>query len=289
MTRGRRDPPDDRTSGAGRARTGPSLAPHSTSPSSSRRPTRRSNSASVSSPRAYCSRSSSRAVRGPSSRSRPVSAGQHRAARPRAVGETTPKPAGNATQKDSTPSASRPKATTSVSAVVAPDALFPRQGRHPVLVPPGCRSHRYPPSSAAAAVSGSLGGPTATAVDRHPGASERFVGGSDGRSSTTAMCVESRASGLALSSTYWARRTAGEDRGTGRPFGAGPTPRRRSDGKKATSGVSRYGCTRTTATMTHDTPDGSDEQRRWCENCRISVDPDAGDAGPECPSCGREL
>jgi predicted RNA-binding Zn-ribbon protein involved in translation (DUF1610 family) len=41
--------------------------------------------------------------------------------------------------------------------------------------------------------------------------------------------------------------------------------------------------------MTHDTPDGSDEQRRWCENCRISVDPDAGDAGPVCPSCGREL
>lgn len=41
--------------------------------------------------------------------------------------------------------------------------------------------------------------------------------------------------------------------------------------------------------MTHDTPDGTDTVRRWCENCQISVEPATGDSGPECPSCGGDL
>jgi len=38
--------------------------------------------------------------------------------------------------------------------------------------------------------------------------------------------------------------------------------------------------------MTHDTPDGSDERRLWCDTCELSVAPAPGDI---CPSCGEEL
>jgi len=41
--------------------------------------------------------------------------------------------------------------------------------------------------------------------------------------------------------------------------------------------------------MTHDTPDGTDTRRLWCRDCELSVEPEAGPAGPECPACGREL
>ncbi len=41
--------------------------------------------------------------------------------------------------------------------------------------------------------------------------------------------------------------------------------------------------------MTHDTPEGTDERRLWCENCELSVEPLAGETGPECPSCGDGL
>jgi predicted RNA-binding Zn-ribbon protein involved in translation (DUF1610 family) len=41
--------------------------------------------------------------------------------------------------------------------------------------------------------------------------------------------------------------------------------------------------------MTHDVPGDDTEGRRWCENCRIAVEPVAGELGPECPNCGRVL
>lgn len=41
--------------------------------------------------------------------------------------------------------------------------------------------------------------------------------------------------------------------------------------------------------MTHDTPDGRDERRLWCGNCELSVEPSAGETGPECPACGGDL
>jgi|AntRauMinimDraft_4_1070384.scaffolds.fasta_scaffold00513_9 Zn finger protein HypA/HybF involved in hydrogenase expression len=41
--------------------------------------------------------------------------------------------------------------------------------------------------------------------------------------------------------------------------------------------------------MTHDVPGNEERARRWCENCRIAVEPVDGDHGPECPSCGREF
>jgi predicted RNA-binding Zn-ribbon protein involved in translation (DUF1610 family) len=41
--------------------------------------------------------------------------------------------------------------------------------------------------------------------------------------------------------------------------------------------------------MTHDTPNGTDERRLWCEHCELSVDPSAGETGPECPACGNDL
>jgi len=41
--------------------------------------------------------------------------------------------------------------------------------------------------------------------------------------------------------------------------------------------------------MTHDTPDGDHETRLWCDNCQISVEPVAGESGPECPACGKGL
>jgi predicted RNA-binding Zn-ribbon protein involved in translation (DUF1610 family) len=41
--------------------------------------------------------------------------------------------------------------------------------------------------------------------------------------------------------------------------------------------------------MTHDTPDGTDKRRLWCENCALSVKPSTEAAGSECPACGNEL
>ncbi|WP_254921645.1 MULTISPECIES: hypothetical protein [unclassified Halorubrum] len=41
--------------------------------------------------------------------------------------------------------------------------------------------------------------------------------------------------------------------------------------------------------MTHDVPTEETRGRRWCETCRISVEPVAGDRGLECPSCGESL
>jgi hypothetical protein len=41
--------------------------------------------------------------------------------------------------------------------------------------------------------------------------------------------------------------------------------------------------------MTHDTPGDEGGERRWCDHCRISVEPATGDDGPECPSCGQRL
>ena len=41
--------------------------------------------------------------------------------------------------------------------------------------------------------------------------------------------------------------------------------------------------------MTHDTPDGTDIRRLWCSYCELSIEPVAGDDGPECPACGRGL
>ncbi len=38
--------------------------------------------------------------------------------------------------------------------------------------------------------------------------------------------------------------------------------------------------------MTHDVPGDEGGGRRWCENCRIAVEPVAGDPGPKCPNCG---
>jgi Zn finger protein HypA/HybF involved in hydrogenase expression len=41
--------------------------------------------------------------------------------------------------------------------------------------------------------------------------------------------------------------------------------------------------------MTHDTPGDSGDVRRWCEHCRLSVEPEPTDSGPVCPSCGADL
>ncbi|MFO8115290.1 MAG: hypothetical protein R6U01_08015 [Halorubrum sp.] len=38
--------------------------------------------------------------------------------------------------------------------------------------------------------------------------------------------------------------------------------------------------------VTHDVLGGEGGGRRWCEHCRIAVEPADGDSGPECPSCG---
>ena len=38
--------------------------------------------------------------------------------------------------------------------------------------------------------------------------------------------------------------------------------------------------------MTHDVPGDEGGGRRWCENCRIGVEPVTGERGPECPNCG---
>ena len=40
--------------------------------------------------------------------------------------------------------------------------------------------------------------------------------------------------------------------------------------------------------MTHDTPHETTDQLRWCENCRMNVEPSEGER-PECPSCGGDL
>jgi predicted RNA-binding Zn-ribbon protein involved in translation (DUF1610 family) len=41
--------------------------------------------------------------------------------------------------------------------------------------------------------------------------------------------------------------------------------------------------------MTHDTPDGTDERRRWCESCQLSVEAATEDGTAVCPACGGEL
>lgn len=41
--------------------------------------------------------------------------------------------------------------------------------------------------------------------------------------------------------------------------------------------------------MTYDVSNDETEGRRWCERCRIGVDPIEGDRGLECPSCGKAL
>jgi predicted RNA-binding Zn-ribbon protein involved in translation (DUF1610 family) len=43
------------------------------------------------------------------------------------------------------------------------------------------------------------------------------------------------------------------------------------------------------ATVTHNTPHDTADQRRWCANCELAVEPSVGDAGPECPACGDDL
>jgi len=40
--------------------------------------------------------------------------------------------------------------------------------------------------------------------------------------------------------------------------------------------------------MTHDTPNGADEDRRWCDTCQLSVAP-TDDEEPTCPACGGPL
>jgi Zn finger protein HypA/HybF involved in hydrogenase expression len=40
--------------------------------------------------------------------------------------------------------------------------------------------------------------------------------------------------------------------------------------------------------MTHDAP-GESTDRRWCEQCQLSVEPVASDDGLTCPACGADL
>jgi predicted RNA-binding Zn-ribbon protein involved in translation (DUF1610 family) len=41
--------------------------------------------------------------------------------------------------------------------------------------------------------------------------------------------------------------------------------------------------------MTHDTPGESGEDRRWCEQCELSVEPVVAADRLACPSCGADL
>jgi predicted RNA-binding Zn-ribbon protein involved in translation (DUF1610 family) len=41
--------------------------------------------------------------------------------------------------------------------------------------------------------------------------------------------------------------------------------------------------------MTHDTPGDDGSERQWCDHCQLAVEPVAGDTGPECPACGRDI
>jgi len=41
--------------------------------------------------------------------------------------------------------------------------------------------------------------------------------------------------------------------------------------------------------MTHDTPNGSDERRRWCVSCELSVVPLTNEDSEVCPACKAEL
>ena len=41
--------------------------------------------------------------------------------------------------------------------------------------------------------------------------------------------------------------------------------------------------------MTHDTPGETDDERRWCANCALAVEPAPSESGSECPACGQKF